>query len=225
VALYGSVLYGSALYGSGGSTGGTFASLGVVSLVEHGDFYVLDDVVPLAWLVTDRDGEPAAPTTVTLTVTLDGGAPEAVVTTSPTLGEILAAYRPTVPGAYTTRLVLDGDHAGASEDRFIVTALDPWALDLTALRAYLLDTSATDAEILDALGAERAAQVARCRVEPYTPDLLQALKRRVARNLAARRVPVATFTAFDGGQTSQRVPQHDAEIRRLEAPHRKRPVG
>lgn len=227
MALYGSVLYGSTLYGTGGGSGvgGDFDSLGAVSLVEHADLWLIGSVVPLAWRVTDRDGEPASPTAVTLTVTLEGGSPETPTTTEPTTGEILAAYRPTVPGNYTARLVLNGQHAGASEDRFIVVAADPWALTVAQLRTYLVDTSATDAEIGDALDAERHAQAARCRIEPYPLDLLQALKRRVARNLAARRVPVATFTAFDGGQTSQRVPAHDAEIRRLESKYRRRPIG
>lgn len=208
-----------------GSTGGTFASLGVASTHPASDLWVVGSVVPLGWSVTDRDGAPADPTTITLTVTVEGGAPESVATTSPAVGEILAAYRPTTPGSYTARLVLDGERATATVDRFLVVPLDPWALTVAQMRGYLVDTSADDGEIADALDAERFAQASRCRIDTYTPDLLQALKRRVARNLAARRVPVATFTAFDGGQTSQRVPANDAEVRRLEAPYRRLTVG
>lgn len=59
----------------------------------------------------------------------------------------------------------------------------------------------------------------------YPADLREALLRRVARNLAARAVPVASFTAFDGGATSTRVPGRDPEVRRLEAPHLRLSVG
>jgi len=98
--------------------------------------------------------------------------------------------------------------------------------DLDAVTAYLGETSAADEDIQDALDAETAAQAARCRIpQVYPADLAQALKRRVARNLAARSVPVATFTSFEGGGTSARVPTVDAEIARLEAPYRRRTVG
>lgn len=93
------------------------------------------------------------------------------------------------------------------------------------LRDYLGDTSVSEDGLRDALAAERAAQAARCRVEPYTADLRQALLRRVARNLAARSVPVASFTSFDGGATSTRVPGRDPEVSRLEGPHRRRPIA
>lgn len=98
--------------------------------------------------------------------------------------------------------------------------------DLAALQDYLGDTSCTDDEILDARAAELAAQARRCRVPADMPaDLAQALKRRVARNLAARGVPVASFTSFEGGSTVVQVPRYDAEVARLEAPWRKRVTG
>lgn len=225
--VYGSVLYGGATYGASATTGagGPFTSLGIVSTHSASDVWLIDSVVPLSWSVTDRDGEPADPTSIVLTITLEGGTPETLTTSSTGTGELLAAYRPTVPGPYTVRLVLNGDRAGAAVDRFLVVPADPWALTVSAMRAYLVDTSATDGEITDALTAERYAQAARCRIDRYTPDLLQALKRRVARNLAARRVPVATLTQFDGGQTSTRLPRTDAEVARLEAPYRRMSVG
>lgn len=195
------------------------------------DAYVLGDTVRLEFVTQDGDGDPFTATTATLTVTQDGGSPSSVtVTESATVGVYEALYLTTAAGAFTATFTYTGDGTpakpgGVLTDRFLVIAADPANLTVAMLRDYLVDTSAEDAEISDALLAERFAQAQRCRVEPYTPDLLQALKRRVARNLAARRVPVATFTAFDGGQTSQRVPAHDVEIRRLESPYRKRPVG
>lgn len=96
-------------------------------------------------------------------------------------------------------------------------------VDLAACKEYLgTDISWTDPEISGALLAETAAQAARCKLPTVmTDDLAEALKRRVARNLAARAVPVASFTSFDGGATSTRVPTNDPEIARLEAPYRK----
>lgn len=96
------------------------------------------------------------------------------------------------------------------------------------VRDYLGDTSATDDEIADALAAETASQDRACRVpdDPdYPADLGQALKRRVARNLAARLVPIAQMTTFDGGVSSARVPFRDAEVSRLESPWRRVTVG
>lgn len=101
----------------------------------------------------------------------------------------------------------------------------PLLITISDLRDYLGDTSATDEALQDALTTERAAQAERCRVEPYTASLREALMRRVARNLAARSVPVASFTSFDGGSTSTRVPGRDPEVARLEAPHRRRPIA
>ena len=65
-----------------------------------------------------------------------------------------------------------------------------------------------------------------CRIPAaYPADLGEALCRRVARNLAARSVPVASFSAFEGGGTVTRVPQRDAEVARLEGPYRRLVVG
>lgn len=91
--------------------------------------------------------------------------------------------------------------------------------DLAAVKAYLgVDHTWSDADIADALAAETAAQSRRCLVTPYEVDLGQALKRRVARNLAARAVQVTTYTSFEGGASTQRVPTRDPEINRLEGP-------
>ncbi len=188
--------------------------------------FAYGDTVDLEFQIVDLDGAPVAPTSVALAVTPDGGSPVTVTTTTPETGVYVAAYLPPTAGLlYTARLTYSGGAAGVLERRFLVAASDPAALSVATLREYLVDTSASDAELLDALAAERFAQAARCRIVPYTPDLLQALKRRVARNLAARRVPVAQFTSFEGGGTSSRVPASDAEIRRLEAPFRRIVVG
>lgn len=93
---------------------------------------------------------------------------------------------------------------------------------------YLGETSATDEQIADALAAEQAAQAARCRVpadaDPWPADLAQALKRRVARNLALRGLPIAVLQG-DAESGSTVLPGSDPEVRRFEAPHRRITVG
>lgn len=96
------------------------------------------------------------------------------------------------------------------------------------VEAYLGDTSYTTEEITAALAAEQAAQAARCRVPAddatWPADLTEALKRRVARNLALRNLPLAQLEgdADLGGITPRVV---DGEVRRLEAPWRKVMLG
>ena len=77
----------------------------------------------------------------------------------------------------------------------------------------------------DALDAERSDQRARCGERAQYPDALrQALLRRVARNLAMRRLPLAVNVGdADGG--SLVLPGRDPEVRRLEAPYRRLVVG
>lgn len=98
---------------------------------------------------------------------------------------------------------------------------------LADVKLYLgVDHTWTDAEVQSALDAESAAQARRCTIPDVWPaDLSEALKRRVARNLAARAVPIATYTSFEGGTTAHRVPTSDPEIARLEGPHRKVVLG
>jgi len=100
------------------------------------------------------------------------------------------------------------------------------AVTLVEVKAYLGDSSWTDAEIQGALAAETAAQANRCKIpDPLPADLAEALKRRVARNLAARAVPLQEFSVFDSGATVQRVTRTDPEVVRLEAPYRKLVMG
>lgn len=97
---------------------------------------------------------------------------------------------------------------------------------LEDVTAYLGDTSYSQDEIASALAAETAAQAAMCRIPvAYPADLGEALKRRVARNLALRGVPLSVVggDTLDGGNVY--VPGRDPEIRRLEAPHRRLVVG
>jgi hypothetical protein len=96
------------------------------------------------------------------------------------------------------------------------------------VEAYLGTTSYTTEKLGAALAAEKAAQAARCRVPAddatWPADLTEALKRRVARNLALRAVPLAQFQGDQEiGTFTPRIV--DSEVRRLEAPHRRITVG
>lgn len=96
------------------------------------------------------------------------------------------------------------------------------------VEAYLGDTSYSTDDITAVLAAEKAAQAARCRVPgdeaTWPADLAEALKRRVARNLALRMLPLAQLEGdADVGLITPRVV--DAEVRRLEGPWRKLVFG
>ena len=65
-------------------------------------------------------------------------------------------------------------------------------------------------EIEDAIEAETAAQADRCRVPETVPaPLRQALLRRVARNLALRRLPLGMVQGDDEGGSSVVLPSGD----------------
>lgn len=112
----------------------------------------------------------------------------------------------------------------------------PTAPALVVVKEYLgSDHSWTDTEISSALASETAAQVKVCRFPPdpdplaplaYPADLAEALCRRVAHNLALRSLPLgvqATISEMAVATTS--VGGTDAEVRRLERPHRKLVMG
>lgn len=188
----------------------------------------IGDPVPLIWLVHDVNGDLAdvvAPDAVTASVVRPDGVGVDLDLTHADVGVYTCDYLPTQIGRHTARCVVTGPMAGALEDAFDVLGSALGNPPLDEVRAYLGSTSATEEELRAALRAEQSAQARRCRVDPYTQDLHEALLRRVARNLAARAVPIAQFTSFEGGGTSTRVPSRDPEVARLEAPFRRRPVG
>lgn len=181
--------------------------------LDVGDDWCIGITVPegsaVAVLVTAPDGTTATPTPV-----VTGGSVSVVVPLADA-------------GRYLAVLTVSGD-VNAVEP-FTANAAEPTTAgempDLTEVKAYLSTnggTSATDESITEALDAEAAAQRAVCDVPPvYPDDLREALKRRVARNLAARSVPIAQVTTFEGGASATHVPRTDPEVIRLEGPYRK----
>lgn len=110
---------------------------------------------------------------------------------------------------------------------------------LEACTAYLGDdVSWTPEEIEDAYDAEVRSQRNRCKIprvevdvdhpdgRDYPDDLVDALYRRVAHNLALRALPLGVqANATDAAVAVTQVGGLDAEVRRLEAPYRKRALG
>lgn len=110
------------------------------------------------------------------------------------------------------------------------------APDITAVQAYLgADAGWTNAVVGSALATEKAAQAKACRipqdnstppVDDYPADLAEALCRRVAVNLANRSLPLGiSGNVSEFGGAPVRVGGQDREVRRLEAPYRRRTVG
>lgn len=99
------------------------------------------------------------------------------------------------------------------------------AVTLLALRSYLGAAADQwdDDELGSALAAETADQANKLRVPTVVPaGLDEALKRRVARNLAMRKVPLGI--AVSEVEATQ-VRALDPEIKRFEAPYRRRDLA
>jgi len=103
---------------------------------------------------------------------------------------------------------------------------------VTEVTEYLADSAGSWDEfvIQQALDAEQSDQLARVRLptnsdgsQTYPPALKEALCRRVAHNLAARGNPLGVqATVTETTAINTYLPGSDAEVRRLEAPWRRR---
>lgn len=178
-------------------------------------------------LVVDGDGVPAAPDSITGTITVPAGTTTAATVTTDTTGVYDVTYDLAAAGRHLLKVTVTDSTFGDDVAVFEVEAFDLGGTlpDLAAVKAYLGTTSATDAEITAALSSEAAAQRARCRLPAvYPADLGEALKRRVARNLALRGLPLAVLQG-DAEIGGMRLPGSDPEVRRLEAPYRRLVVG
>lgn len=151
--------------------------------------------------------------------------PAAVVTTPAVetvrSGIYRAAVAVSTAGRWTATAVASG-YGAAVFAAFVTDVSASGAFPtLAQVKTYLGPNSTTDEVIQDALDAEAAAQRRVCEVGAfYTADLAQALKRRTARNLALRGIPLAVLKG--DAQTGSLVPPgKDPEVRRLEGPHRK----
>jgi hypothetical protein len=183
---------------------------------------IVGDLWPLVVEVADIDGTSAG-VTPTVTVTLPDGSQASPAPTVESSGwcRYTAAYELTVPGRHIAAVTATG--IGRAD--FAVQAVEatpagrmPQLGDATS---YLGETSWSSSDIQDALDAETAAQAAVCVIPAYyPPDLRDALLRRTWRNLSMRGQPFLTVPGGEDGTVSV-APSQDAEVRRLEQPHRR----
>lgn len=181
--------------------------------VDARDHYGRPLSVTVSASLTSPLGATTAPTFTTLAV--GGYVAEPVVPTAGRWVAVVTVSGPTAETLTFTANVLasvpaSGMPTVADVSDYLGTDADRWSIP----------------ELTATLAAETAAQAARCDLPAeYTPDLREALLRRCARNLAARAVPVTSFSSFDGGTTVQRVPARDPEVSRLESPYVRIVVG
>lgn len=159
-----------------------------------------------------------------VTVTLPGGTTEAPTFAATSTGRYRATYAVVTPGRHVAHVATANDAVDFAAWAIGVTTSSgmPTAGDYVT---YHTDFRGELSEVEDALNAEAAAQRSVCRVGAYYPDdLRQALLRRVMRNLAMRRLPLAVLQG-DVEMGSAILPGRDPEVRRFEAPHRKLVIG
>jgi len=196
-----------------------------VALSRVGGRSLVGDLWVFRVLVADIDTDPTSAEVPTVSVTPPGG-----IVTHPTAslvdtGEFRFTYTPAAAGQYlvTAATASYGLGAyGAWADATLTAAGFPVLADV---EDYLEDFSWEPAQLQASLNAEAAAQRARLRSSAvFGADLREALLRRVQRNLAMRKLPLATPQGdAEGG--AMFIPRSDPEIRRLEAPYRKLTVG
>jgi hypothetical protein len=183
---------------------------------------VLSDRWVIDVQVTDDDG-CAVDVEPTITVTLPNGTTSSVTPEATGDGGYRGVYVPTVStGRYVARVVADGYGAADFVAYVVSTTLAAGMPTLALVLNYLgWDADTADNDAATALATESAAQRAICNVGAVYPDDLRgALYRRVARNLAMKKLPVAVLRGDgEGGDTV--LPGNDPEVKRLERPHRK----
>lgn len=102
---------------------------------------------------------------------------------------------------------------------------------VTECMIYLGSDSAWDElTVTSAFDAEKAAQAGACTVPAddatWPADLIEALFRRVAHNLAVRALPLGVQASIsEAAIATTRVGGTDAEVRRLELPYKRRFLG
>ena len=163
--------------------------------------------------------------TIVVTVTRPDGSTSTPAAVLETTGIYTATYDLAAAGRHTAKVVASVGAVGVTG--FAVDALPMVAArpDLTAVKAYLRDKVKgwSDAEVQGALDAETANQAKKCRIPAtYPADLAEALKRRVACNLARRGLPLGAQTSEVGPVFFARL---DGEVRRFEAGYPKLRVG
>lgn len=107
-----------------------------------------------------------------------------------------------------------------------VTLAAPAPITLEQVRAYIgvPATALPDDQLQTMLDAALEDQGNRCAVDPYTDALVQALYRRVQREVASKNLPLG-MVGIDAEYGPQRIPVFDALIEDHERPYRLQVVG
>ncbi len=187
---------------------------------------IIGNAVPdLSITVMDAEGVPTD-CTVTVSFIQPDGTTVAGVVSHDAVGVYSSVFVAAVAGRHVARWLASGDVTGAYEMVFDANPASAAVVTVADAREYLGQVSVDDTQLAAVIVAEQQAQARRCRIEPYSADLREALLRRVAFNLSARNVPLASYTSFaEGGTATTRVPTQDPEVRRLEAPYVKVVLG
>lgn len=186
---------------------------------------VLGDLWILSARVTDIDGNPVAVAPV-VTVTSPAGSTSTPTATLQSDGSWRASVTLATAGRWLATVVSTGNGA-ANFTTYAAAPTSPTAFPVLAdLDTYLGANNFPDPALQDALDAEGQAQRDVCRIPAAYPySLREALLRRCARNLALRALPLAVLRGDAEGGDSTVLPGRDPEVRRLEGPYRKLPVG
>lgn len=200
--------------------------MAVTATTEQSVTLDVGDVWALGILVTNEDEIPTS-ATVAVQVTTPSGSTSSPSATEDETGYFEASYTVAAAGRHLAVVTVSGAVVGVVP--FTAWAQSPTAAagmpTLAETKEYLGATSFADPLITNALAAESSAQRSICKVPAsYPADLREALLRRVARNLAMRGLPIAVLRG-DSEAGSTVLPGRDPEVRRLEAPYRKRVVG
>jgi len=180
----------------------------------------------LRWWMLDADGLPTNAETPTVTVTRPDASTVTLTPDYTIQSWWEAAYPVAAAGRHLVHVASLADAADAAlyADMVLTEAGMPTPADVSE---YLGARAGgwTMAQITDAYNAERGAQRDKCGERANYPyPLREALLRRVARNLAMRLLPLA-ISSGDADTVGTLLPGSDPEVRRLEAPYRRRTVG
>lgn len=195
-----------------------------VYAVQSTETPTVGDLWVVAASVRDLDGCLTDAATPVVTVTLPNGSTATPTVERLDVGTHRASYAPAASGRYVVTVAASGYGSKALAFYASVTTATAGLPTLAQVKVYLkIDESDTsqDTDITDAMTAEAGAQRAVCRTSAvYPDDLAQAFKRRVARNLALRGLPIMVLRG--DAQAGPLVPPgNDPEVRRLERPYRK----
>lgn len=180
----------------------------------------------LSAVVRDGDGKLFDPGTITLVITKPDLSTTTVATVHDSTGKYSAVYVPLVVGRFIALWTTTVPAITMAQSWTVETFTAGPILSLVNLKLYLGTTTFSDTELTNALATETAAQLARCRMPAIVPaELVEALKRRVQCNLARRGLPLGLTGASGDGDSPAYLPGNDPEVRRLEAPWRRLPVG